>query len=283
MVVAERRMREWEFKRQRRWSFAATILCVLVVVSLAAEFAYTQAMNASMIERGAQPDHLLSTAQAKTGIAGIETILLRDFGRGIVFGLRRCGGMEESNGSETKVAILAGHGGGQLEKALAAHEVGLKTRAERIAPPCHAGRMKTGAAQQGIVHDGAKRGSWGKLIGDGAADDGKHFRQRETIAGEEAKGGAPVVELRAGSGEQAGHGMSSETEQRTQREGLRAVGDALLVESGEALVPELPELREDTGRVFFRTVAGASGRRSASRVLSSTSHSTVSPRENSMA
>ena len=43
---AERRLREWEFRRQRRWSFAAAILCVLVVVSLAAEFAYTHAMNA---------------------------------------------------------------------------------------------------------------------------------------------------------------------------------------------------------------------------------------------
>ena len=43
---AERRMREWEFKRQRRWSFAAAILCILVVVSLAAEFAYARAMNA---------------------------------------------------------------------------------------------------------------------------------------------------------------------------------------------------------------------------------------------
>src|SRR5208282_3126281 len=37
---AERRMRDWEFRRQRRWSFAAAILCVLVVVSLAADFAY---------------------------------------------------------------------------------------------------------------------------------------------------------------------------------------------------------------------------------------------------
>jgi high-affinity iron transporter len=43
---AERRMREWEFRRQRRWSFAAAILCVLVVVSLAAEFAYGRAMAA---------------------------------------------------------------------------------------------------------------------------------------------------------------------------------------------------------------------------------------------
>ena len=39
-------MREWEFRRQRRWSFAAAILCILVVLSLAAEFVYTRAMNA---------------------------------------------------------------------------------------------------------------------------------------------------------------------------------------------------------------------------------------------
>ncbi|HUJ30615.1 MAG TPA: Fe-S-containing protein [Candidatus Acidoferrum sp.] len=42
---AERRMREWEFRRQRRWSFAAAILCVLVVLSLAAEFVYARALN----------------------------------------------------------------------------------------------------------------------------------------------------------------------------------------------------------------------------------------------
>src|SRR5215472_1197122 len=44
--AAERRMGEWEFRRQRRWSFAAAILCVLVVVVLAAEFAYSRAMAA---------------------------------------------------------------------------------------------------------------------------------------------------------------------------------------------------------------------------------------------
>ena len=33
-------MREWEFRRQRRWSFAAAILCVVVVFSFAAEFVY---------------------------------------------------------------------------------------------------------------------------------------------------------------------------------------------------------------------------------------------------
>jgi high-affinity iron transporter len=43
---AERRMREWEFRRQRGWSFAAAILCVLIVLSLTAESVYTRAMDA---------------------------------------------------------------------------------------------------------------------------------------------------------------------------------------------------------------------------------------------
>lgn len=46
MNPAERRMREWEFRRQRRWSFAAAVLCIAVIVSLAAEFAYGRAMAA---------------------------------------------------------------------------------------------------------------------------------------------------------------------------------------------------------------------------------------------
>ncbi|MGB8540167.1 MAG: Fe-S-containing protein [Candidatus Acidiferrales bacterium] len=43
---AERRMREWEFRRQRRWSFAATVLCVAVVLSFAAEYVYARSAAA---------------------------------------------------------------------------------------------------------------------------------------------------------------------------------------------------------------------------------------------
>ena len=50
--------------------------------------------------------------------------------------------------------------------------------------------------------------------------------------------------------------MPSETEQTAQREGLRAFGDALLGEGGEALSPELLDGGEDAGRVFFRTEGG---------------------------
>lgn len=43
---AERRKRDWEFKKQRRWSFATATLCAIVVISLAAEFAYARVTNA---------------------------------------------------------------------------------------------------------------------------------------------------------------------------------------------------------------------------------------------
>ncbi len=37
---AERRMREYEFRRQRRWSFAAAMLCVAVVLCFAGDYVY---------------------------------------------------------------------------------------------------------------------------------------------------------------------------------------------------------------------------------------------------
>jgi high-affinity iron transporter len=45
---AERRMREWEFRRQRRWSFGAAILCLLVVLSMAGEFVYARTTSAQV-------------------------------------------------------------------------------------------------------------------------------------------------------------------------------------------------------------------------------------------
>ena len=39
---AERRMREWQLRRQRRWSLAAAVLCAVVVLALAAEFVYAR-------------------------------------------------------------------------------------------------------------------------------------------------------------------------------------------------------------------------------------------------
>jgi high-affinity iron transporter len=48
---AGRRMREYEFRRQRRWSFAAAVLCVAVVLSLTAEYVYARSMNAPVQAR----------------------------------------------------------------------------------------------------------------------------------------------------------------------------------------------------------------------------------------
>ena len=43
---ADRRMREYEFRRQRRWSFAAAILCVAVVLCFAGDYVYGRVANA---------------------------------------------------------------------------------------------------------------------------------------------------------------------------------------------------------------------------------------------
>ncbi|HSY58995.1 MAG TPA: FTR1 family protein, partial [Terriglobales bacterium] len=43
---AERRKQLWEFRRRRAWSFAAAALCVLVVLTLTAEYVYARAVNA---------------------------------------------------------------------------------------------------------------------------------------------------------------------------------------------------------------------------------------------
>jgi hypothetical protein len=103
------------------------------------------------------------------------------------------------------------------------------------------------------------------------------------MTGEETIVCGPIVELLTASGEESGDGVAAETEQTAQGEGLGAVGEALLGEVGEALGPELLEGGEDAGRVFFRREAGGLRRRRASRLLSSMDHSTVSPREKSIA
>jgi high-affinity iron transporter len=45
MNAAERRLKEYEYQRQRRWSFRAAVLCVTVVLMLAAEFVYARALD----------------------------------------------------------------------------------------------------------------------------------------------------------------------------------------------------------------------------------------------
>jgi high-affinity iron transporter len=42
---AEKRLRQWEHRRQRFWSFAAALLCIAVILSLTTEFIYTRASS----------------------------------------------------------------------------------------------------------------------------------------------------------------------------------------------------------------------------------------------
>jgi hypothetical protein len=116
-----------------------------------------------------------------------------------------------------------------------------------------------------------------------AADDGEDGLKGKAMTGEETIVGRPIVELLAASSEEAGNGVAAETEQTAQGEGLSAEGETVLGEGGEAFCPELLEGGEDAGRVFFRREAGVLRRRRTSRLLSSMDHSTVSPREKSMA
>jgi hypothetical protein len=84
--------------------------------------------------------------------------------------------------------------------------------------------------------------------------------------GEEAVIGGPILKLQPAGGQQASHGVPSQAKQAAQREGLRALGDALLGEGGEAIEPELLDGGEDAGRVFLeRKVAdGGDGERGGS-------------------
>jgi hypothetical protein len=110
--------------------------------------------------------------------------------------------------------------------------------------------------QQRIV-DGDGEGGLGRQFAKyGAANDGEQVGGRAALAGKEAILRRPVLELESASGQQSGHGMAAQTEQTAQREGLGALGDAALLECGEAVLPELLEGGEDAGRVFFSVGAG---------------------------
>jgi hypothetical protein len=126
-----------------------------------------------VIEGRPQVGDLLNGAPAEAGIADLAAILRQGLDRSAGLGLGRRGGMDEGNGREAEVAVVGGHGGRDLQKALRAHEVGLEARPEGIASPSDTGGVQAGAPQQGIVEDGAKRRTRGELGGDVAADHGK--------------------------------------------------------------------------------------------------------------
>jgi len=235
------------------------------------------------VEGGAQIADLFDGALAEAGGAHFHAVLLLLAGRGFFRRFGRSGSMAKGDGEQAAGAAGGRESEGNLEKTLGAHEIGLKVRPQGIAAPSHAGSAQAGAAQQRIIEDSAD----GSAGGEGAHHGAPHHREEvldaQTGVGKEPVTGGPVTKLQAASGEQTGHGVASQTQQGAQREGLGVRGDAALTEAGEGLTPELFEFGEDTGRVFFSTEAGGAARRKANSPLSSTNHSTLSPRENSMA
>ena len=70
---AERRKQEWEVRRQRRWSLAAAVLCVGVVLAFAAEYVYARAMNAP-----AQAKMVVATGnEVRIPLSDLNGVILR--------------------------------------------------------------------------------------------------------------------------------------------------------------------------------------------------------------
>ena len=235
------------------------------------------------IEGGAQLADLLDGALAEAGGAHGHAVLVLLVRSSFLARLGGSGSVAKGDGNDAAVAVAGGKKQRSLEKPLGAHEIGLKVRAERVAAPSHAGGAQAGATHQRVIEHGADGSVGRQLAHHRASHHGKEMGEGQTRFGKEPVTGGPVTKLPAASGEQTGHGMASQAKQGAQREGLGVRADAALAEAGEALTPELFEFGEDPGRVFFSTEAGGAARRKANRPLSSTNHSTISPRENSMA
>jgi hypothetical protein len=148
-----------------------------------------------------QLNNLAGGAQTDTGGVGIFAVLGQLLGGSLFRRLLRSGGVQEGDGRHAANALLCGQGGGELQKALSANEVGLESGTERVATPGDSRGFVTGAAQQGVVNDHPKRRTGRQLSGDRAANDGKDLRHGKTVLGEEAVSCGPILKLAPGSGE----------------------------------------------------------------------------------
>ena len=70
--------------------------------------------------------------------------------------------------------------------------------------------------------------------------------------GEEPIVGSPIEKLLAAGSQQSSHGVATEAEKATQREGFGTLGEAVLGEGRGAFPPELADGGEEEGRVFFK-------------------------------
>ena len=176
---------------------------------------------------------------------------------------------------------LAAGQGGHLKEPLGADEVGVERGAQRVAAIAHAGDLRAGFGQVGVVHGHHQRPP-GPRQGQHAAEDRiEQSLVLPAVLGEEAVVGGPVHVESAGGGEPGGAGVPAQAGQLADGQPAAAVPGAALSEDVHVLLPESQEVVEEAQRFFLP--AAASGRRRSRCCLSWTVHSTVSPLVNSMA
>jgi len=140
---------------------------------------------------------------------------------------------------------------------LGANEVGVKGRAERIAPPADAGRVAATAVEQRVVHGHDQGGLRIELSNDAAAHDSEQIFGGEALLGEKTIGAGPIERAFAGGVDPAADGMAAKADEVAQGEAFEPPGDAGLA-ALEAFLEESLELLEEPRRgVFFREEGGA--------------------------
>jgi len=138
------------------------------------------------VERGAQVADLFAGALAETGGANFGTILLPLGVRGLFRRLGESGSVAKGDGQYPAGAVGSREGERSLQEALGAHEIGLETWAQRIAPPADSGSVQAGAAQERIIEDGADRSLSGQFGQYGAANHGEDVFDGEDGGGKRA-------------------------------------------------------------------------------------------------
>ena len=161
---------------------------------------------------------------------------------------------------------------------------GIKRAACGSALPGDTGCLVAALGQQRII-EGGQQGCRGRqLLEQPATDHAEQILGVDPRGGEEPIDGRPIVEAPPGGVQQAGDGMAAEADQGAQHQGVDFFLDPALAAAPECLAGEDLELVEEPWSGVFFNAEGRGWRRFSTRwERSSTSHSTVSPRENSRA
>ena len=149
------------------------------------------------IEGGAQLADLLDGALAEAGGAHGEAVFLLLGGGGLFARLGGSGSVAKGDGDDAAVAFGRGQHQRSLEKALGAHEIGLKVRSERVAAPGDAGGAEAGAAHERIIEARRRRERRAAVRSPGAPHHGEDRVEGKTRLGKEPVTGGPVTKLRS--------------------------------------------------------------------------------------